>query len=57
MKAIIIGATGAVGYDLLEQLRTGLDYEYISPMDDNRMFGIYISSLISEAVGASDQPI
>ncbi len=44
-------------YDLLEQLRTGLDYEYISPMDDNRMFGIYISSLISEAVGASDQPI
>lgn len=41
-------------YNLLEELRTGLDYEYISPMDDNRMFDIYINKLLAETFGKGE---
>jgi len=38
-------------YNLLEELRTGMDYEYISPMDDNRMYGIWQNHLLADTFG------
>lgn len=35
-------------YRRLEQLRTDPDYEYIAPMDDRRMFNIWIDTLLRQ---------
>lgn len=35
-------------YHLLEKLRTGMEYRYIAPMDDERMFGLWLGDLLQQ---------
>lgn len=35
-------------YQLLDEFRTGLDYEYIAPMDNERMLNIWINEVLAE---------
>ncbi len=40
-------------YDLLEEFRTGLDYEYVSPMNNERMLDIWINMLVDKVKEAT----